>query len=172
MDDLSEATASQIAKGMRQFQRPGDLLVASIHWGGNWGYDIPLEQIVFAHRLIEEGVSIVHGHSSHHVKAIEVFKGRLILYGCGDFLTDYEGISGYEDFRGDLALMYLVELDSRGGQLVSLQLVPMHMRRFRLEHTSAADARSLCNLLNALGAPFGIHARLAGDNSMVLEWRP
>ena len=172
LDDLSEATASQIAKGMRQFQRPGDLLVASIHWGGNWGYDIPLEQIVFAHRLIEEGVSIVHGHSSHHVKAIEVFKGRLILYGCGDFLTDYEGISGYEDFRGDLALMYLVELDSRGGQLVSLQLVPMHMRRFRLEHTSAADARSLCNLLNALGAPFGIHARLAGDNSMVLEWRP
>ena len=172
LDDLSEATASQIAKGMRQFQRPGDLLVASIHWGGNWGYDIPLEQIVFAHRLIEEGVSIVHGHSSHHVKAIEVFKGRLILYGCGDFLTDYEGISGYEDFRGDLALMYLVELDSRGGQLVSLQLVPMHMRRFRLEHTSAADARSLCNFLNALGAPFGIHARLAGDNSMVLEWRP
>ena len=172
LDDLSEATASQIAKGMRQFQRPGDLLVASIHWGGNWGYDIPLEQIVFAHRLIEEGVSIVHGHSSHHVKAIEVFKGRLILYGCGDLLTDYEGISGYEDFRGDLALMYLVELDSRGGQLVSLQLVPMHMRRFRLEHTSAADARSLCNFLNALGAPFGIHARLAGDNSMVLEWRP
>src|SRR5438132_9209887 len=172
LDDLSEATASQIAKGMRQFQRPGDLLVASIHWGGNWGYDIPLEQIVFAHRLIEEGVSIVHGHSSHHVKAIEVFKGSLILYGCVDFLTDYEGISGYEDFRGDLALMYLVELDSRGGQLVSLQLVPMHMRRFRLEHTSAADARSLCNFLNALGAPFGIHTRLAGDNSMVLEWRP
>src|SRR5439155_10038652 len=172
LDDLSEATASGIAKGMRQFQRPGDLLVASIHWGGNWGYDIPLEQIVFAHRLIEEGVSIVHGHSSHHVKAIEGFKGRLILYGCGDFLTDYEGISGYEDFRVDLALRYLVELDSRGGQLVSLQLVPMHMRRFRLEHTSAADARSLCNLLNALGAPFGIHARLAGDNSMVLEWRP
>src|SRR6266536_723360 len=43
LDDLSEATASQIAKGMRQFQRPGDLLIASIHWGGNWGYDIPLE---------------------------------------------------------------------------------------------------------------------------------
>jgi len=69
--------------------------------------------------LIDEGVAVVHGHSSHHVKAIEVFKGRLILYGCGDFLTDYEGISGYEMFRGDLGLMYLVDLGLRNGQLVS-----------------------------------------------------
>jgi poly-gamma-glutamate capsule biosynthesis protein CapA/YwtB (metallophosphatase superfamily) len=39
------------------------------------------------------GVSIVHGHSSHHAKAIEVHDGRLILYGY-DFLNDYEGIAG------------------------------------------------------------------------------
>jgi poly-gamma-glutamate capsule biosynthesis protein CapA/YwtB (metallophosphatase superfamily) len=170
LDDLSEATASRIAKGMRQFQQPGDLLIASIHWGGNWGHDIPLEQIAFAHRLIEEGVSLVHGHSSHHVKAIEVFKGRLILYGCGDLLTDYEGISGYEDFRGDLALLYLVELDSRSGQLVSVQLLPMHMRRFRLEHVSVADARLLCDLLCHLGRQFGTKARLKENNSLTLEW--
>ena len=172
LDDLSETTASRIAAGMRQFQRPGDLLVASIHWGGNWGYDIPPAQIAFAHRLIEEGFSIVHGHSSHHVKAIEVFKGRLILYGCGDFLTDYEGISDYEDFRNDLALMYFVEIDSSSGHLLSARLVPTQMHRFRLERTSAADARQLCNLMNTLGAPFGTHACLEGDNSMILEWRP
>jgi len=172
LDDLSEATASRIAKGLRKFQRPGDLLVASIHWGSNWGYDIPPEQILFAHRLIEEGVAIVHGHSSHHVKAIEVFKGRLILYGCGDFLTDYEGISGYEMFRGDLALMYLIELDSHSGELLSARLVPMQMRRFRLERTSAADAGQLCDLLNALRAPFGTQVRRGEDNSLSLEWRP
>ena len=75
-------------------------MVASVHWGSNWGYDIPREQTVFAHRLIDEaGVDIIHGHSSHHVRAIEVYKDRLILYGCGDFLNDYEGISGYEEFR-------------------------------------------------------------------------
>jgi poly-gamma-glutamate capsule biosynthesis protein CapA/YwtB (metallophosphatase superfamily) len=171
LDDFSEATAVRIANRMRQFQQPGDLLVASIHWGGNWGYEIPAEQIAFAHHLVEEGVAIVHGHSSHHMKAIDVFKGRLILYGCGDFLTDYEGISSYEMFRGDLALMYLIELDSLSGQLVSARLVPMQMRRFRLERPSAADARQLCDLLNTLGTPFDTHARLDEDNSMILEWR-
>src|SRR5215470_4545915 len=129
---------------MLTHQQRGDLSVASIHWSSNWGYEIPHDQIVFAHRLIEEGVAIVHGHSSHHVKAIEVFKGRLILHGCGDFLTDYEGISGYEMFRGDLALMYLIELDSCTGELITARLVPMSMRRFRLERTSADDAEWLC----------------------------
>jgi poly-gamma-glutamate capsule biosynthesis protein CapA/YwtB (metallophosphatase superfamily) len=170
LDDLSDATAARIADQIRHHQQPGDLLIASIHWGSNWGYDIPRQQITFAHRLIEEGVALVHGHSSHHVKAIEVFKGRLILHGCGDFLTDYEGISGYERFRGDLALMYFVGLDSRTGQLVSARLVPMKMRRFRLERAPASDAESLSDLLNELGAPFGTRARLNKDKSIMLEW--
>jgi poly-gamma-glutamate synthesis protein (capsule biosynthesis protein) len=146
------------------------LVVASIHWGSNWGYEIPREQIAFAHRLIEEGVAIVHGHSSHHVKAIEVFKGRLILYGCGDFVTDYEGISGYEMFHGDLALMYLIEIDSRCGELIAARLVPMRMQRFRLERASGAEAEWLCNRLNEIGKPFKTVARLEKDSSLTLEW--
>jgi poly-gamma-glutamate capsule biosynthesis protein CapA/YwtB (metallophosphatase superfamily) len=170
LDDLSEATAARVADQMRAHQQPGDLIVASIHWGSNWGYEIPRDQIAFAHRLIEEGIAIVHGHSSHHVKAIEVFKGRLILYGCGDFITDYEGISGYEMFRGDLALMYLVDVDPQNGQLVSARLVALQMRRFRLERASAADAKWLCNLLNEFGERFGTGARLEADHSLMLEW--
>ena len=171
LDDLSETTATRVASQMRQSAsggQMGDVLVASIHWGSNWGYDIPPEQIAFAHRLIDEGVAIVHGHSSHHVKAIEVFKGRLILYGCGDFLTDYEGISGYETLRGDLGLMYLVDLDSRNGQLMSARLVPMQMRRFRLERAPAADSEWLSNLLNELGTA----VRLEKDRTLTLEWQP
>src|SRR5438132_3278625 len=170
LDDLSETTAARMCDQMRAHQQTGDLIIASIHWGSNWGYEIPRDQITFAHRLIEEGIAIVHGHSSHHVKAIEVFKGRLILYGCGDFLTDYEGISGYEMFRGDLALMYLIEIDSHNGELITARLVPMRMRQFRLERSSAADAEWLCKLLNKLGAQFSTGARLEKDNSLRLEW--
>jgi len=66
--------------------------------------------------------------------------------------------------------MYLIELDSRSGQLVSVQLVPMHMCRFRLEHVSAADARLLCDLLSHLGRRFGTKARLNENNTLTLEW--
>ena len=171
LDDLSQQTAARVCDEMRAYQQPGDLLIASIHWGGNWGYEIPREQIVFAHHLIEQGVAIVHGHSSHHVKTIEVFKGGLILYGCGDFITDYEGITGYETFRGDLALTYLVELDQKTGELISLRMLPMQMRRFRLQRGLLSDAKWICNLLNQLGARFGTRARLDEDGSLQLAWQ-
>jgi poly-gamma-glutamate capsule biosynthesis protein CapA/YwtB (metallophosphatase superfamily) len=171
LEDLSEETARRVASQIREAKRPGDVAVASIHWGGNWGYAIPDEQIRFAHRLVEEGVDIVHGHSSHHAKAVEVYRDRLILYGCGDFLDDYEGISGYEEFRDDLRLLYLVRVDPQQGRLVEARLVPVQARRFRLSRASEADAKWLRDLLNGLGAPFGTHVQLEGDNSMTLRWQ-
>ena len=169
LDDLSEETAARVCDEMRVHQKAGDLIIASIHWGSNWGYEIPQEQIMFAHHLIEEGVAIVHGHSSHHVKAIEVFQSRLILYGCGDFITDYEGISGYETFRGDLALVYLVDINPATGEFIAMRLVPMQMWRFRLQRASAADSKWLCNLLSELGGRFRTIARLEEDNSLTLQ---
>jgi poly-gamma-glutamate capsule biosynthesis protein CapA/YwtB (metallophosphatase superfamily) len=171
LEDLSEETALRVADGMLKATRPGDVIVASIHWGGNWGYHVPDEQINFAHRLIDEGVSIVHGHSSHHVKTIEVYRERLILYGCGDFLNDYEGIGGYEQFRGDLTLMCLVDVDPRQGRLLKARLVPMQVRRFRLNRASAEDSQYLCDLLNRLGAPFDTRAQLERDHSLTLRWQ-
>ena len=103
--------------------------------------------------------------------SIAGIKDRLILYGCGDFLTDYEGISGYESFRDDLALMYFVELESGSGRLVSTRLVPMKMRRFRLENASVADAKWLRALLNRQSAPFGTQVRLTHHEGLILNWR-
>jgi poly-gamma-glutamate capsule biosynthesis protein CapA/YwtB (metallophosphatase superfamily) len=171
LEDLSRNTARRVASRLRPAKRPGDVTVASIHWGGNWGYEIPNDQIDFAHCLVEEGVDIVHGHSSHHVKSIEVYQNRLILYGCGDFLNDYEGIGGYEPFRGDLTLMYRVQVDPQQERLEAVQLVPMQVRRFRLNRASKPDAEWLCGLLNSLGAPFSTQVRLEADNSMTLSWR-
>lgn len=171
LKDLSEDTACTVASQMRDFKRPGDVTIASIHWGGNWGHEIPHEQIRFAHLLIEGDVDIVHGHSSHHVKTIETYRERLILYGCGDFLNDYEGIGGNETFRSDLSLMYLVTLGPQDGRLLELQLVPMKVRHFRLNRAAARDAHWLCSLLNRLGAPSGTRVQMGDDNRMRLVWR-
>ena len=132
LPDLSVETAASVAEAARTASKPGDLLVASLHWGSNWGYDIPSAQRTFAHALVDGGFAVVHGHSSHHAKGIELYRGGLILYGCGDFINDYEGIAGYEEFRGDLAVMYLPEFEVTDHHLLSLETVPMQMRRFRL----------------------------------------
>lgn len=171
LPDFSAKTIQEIRDRIKQVRLPGDIVVASIHWGNNWGYAIPAEQQDFAHGLIDEaGVDVIHGHSSHHVKGIEVYKGKLILYGCGDFLNDYEGISGHETYRGDLTLMYFVSAEPHTGKLVSLSMVPMQIRHLRLNWTSDGDASWLKNILNREGKKLGTSVELAADNTLMLRW--
>ncbi len=148
LGDLSEQTAAEVISHIRAHSCPDDLVIFAVHWGGNWGYQIPDEQVRFAHALIDsDAVDVVYGHSSHHVRPLEVYRRKLILYGCGDFLNDYEGIPGYEDFRDDLTLMYFPRLDANTGDLVTLEMVPLQIRNFSLHRTSAADARWLRDTL-------------------------
>ena len=146
--DLTTECAAQLAEAARRLRRADDLLIASIHWGGNWGYTIDEHHRAFAHTLIDGGFDLVHGHSSHHPKGLDVYRRKLILYGCGDFINDYEGIAGFEEFRGDLSLMYLPRLASETGTLCSLRMVPMQMRRFRLQRPSATDISWLFEVLD------------------------
>ena len=169
--DLSERTVEGIAASVQAVRRHGDLLVASIHWGGNWGYEVPPEQIAFAHGLIERaGFDVIHGHSSHHPKAVEVYQGRPILYGCGDFLNDYEGIAGEEGFRPDLAVMYLPRLASPGGTLVEFPLEVFQIRRFRLQRVSRADTAWLQARLDRESRRFGTRVELREENTLAVVW--
>jgi poly-gamma-glutamate synthesis protein (capsule biosynthesis protein) len=172
LDELSEQAADGIARQVGAAKRAGDIVVVSIHWGGNWGYEVAPVQRTFAHRLIDTAaVDVVHGHSSHHPKPIEVYRGKLILYGCGDFLNDYEGISGYGNFRGDLTLMYFPTLETATGRLSSMILAPMQIRHFRLNRASAADAHWLRNRLNLEARKFGVSLSDQGDDTFRLEWK-
>ena len=170
--DLSQKTVSRIEAQVQKVKRHGDIVVASIHWGGNWGYDIPDEQRDFAHRLIDEaGVDVIHGHSSHHPKGIEVYNGRPIMYGCGDFLNDYEGISGHEKYRGDLVLIYLVTVQPSSGKVVRFEMVPFQIERFRLNRVSEEDARWLERMMNRECARYGGRVELSETNHLELARR-
>ena len=119
-------------------------MIVSIHWGGNWGYEVPDDQQGFARRLVDQGAAdVIHGHSSHHPKGIEVHRGKLILYGCGDLINDYEGIGGREEYRGNLSLLYFAGVRTSDGALLSLRMTPFEIRRFRLNNASKRDAEWL-----------------------------
>ena len=172
LPDLSERTASEVASQAKAYKRPGDVVVASIHWGGNWGYRISEDERSFARRLIDTGaIDVVHGHSSHHPKGLEVHGGKLILYGCGDFIDDYEGISGHEEYRDDLVLMYLAGVQADTGKLIHLTLVPFRIKNFRLNRSSKDDTLWLRDVLNREGRQFGTRVDLTQRGVLDLSWR-
>jgi poly-gamma-glutamate capsule biosynthesis protein CapA/YwtB (metallophosphatase superfamily) len=162
LHDLAAATAERVCRQIARLRQERDVTIVSLHWGPNWGYDIAEQQRTFAHALIEGGdVSVVHGHSSHHAKAIEIYRKRLILYGCGDFLNDYEGISGYEEYRDDLALMYFADIDPVDRDVAALDIVPLQIRNFRLRYASGADTDWVLQTLNRESRKFGASFALA-----------
>ncbi len=79
--------------------------------------------------LIDEGgVALVHGHSSHHRKWIEIYRGRLILYGA---------------VRSGRSFRCFTSQCCRSGTLESMTLVPLRMERFRLNRATAEETQWL-----------------------------
>ena len=171
VDSLSDRVVAEVAERVRAVKQQGDLVVASLHWGGNWGYAIPREQQRFAHGLIDHAaVDVVHGHSSHHPRGIEVYHQRPILYGCGDFLNDYEGIRGHEEFRGDLVLMYFVTLEPRSGSLLRLRMTPLQIRKFQLRQPLKSDRQWLAQTMARECRRFGADVKRGEAGRLELSW--
>lgn len=169
--DFSDDTIQRIRKKVQEVKQERDIVIVSIHWGSNWSYHVSQKEIDFAHQLTDEaGVDMIHGHSSHHVKGIEVYQDKLILYGCGDFLNDYEGIGGYEHYRSDLGLMYFAGIKPSTGKLVQFQMAPTQIKHFRVNRTSRDDALWLAHTLNREGRRFGTRVKLDEDNRLILFW--
>ncbi|SFD76104.1 CapA family protein [Streptomyces aidingensis] len=165
----SAQAADVLAHRIGQARRPGDLVVVSLHWGSNWGWEIPPDHVTFAHALIDGGADVVHGHSSHHPRPPEVYRGKLVLYGCGDLVNDYEGIAGYEEFRDDLRLCHLARLEPDTGRLAELRMVPLRARGLRLEHASGGETEWLRRTLTAAARPFGTHLSTDKDGNLALH---
>ena len=171
LPDLKEESAQQVAAHIARHRQPGDLVMVSLHWGGNWGVEVPQLQRRFAQRLIELGAAdLVHGHSSHHPRPLEVYRGKLILYGCGDLINDYEGIASQGPLDPSAVCLYFAQISRKTGELQQLEIVPMQLRRLRLRHASAAAQRSLLSLFEIEGRHFNTRLQAQADGSWLLRW--
>jgi hypothetical protein len=120
--------------------------IVSIHWGPNWALrgegpgDVAARRAL-AHRLVDDcGVDLVYGHSSHHVRGMEVHHGKLILFGTGDFINDYEGFENPGEERYNrLGAMYVVDIDPDSHKFQQLRVVPTFVNRLRLERFTPAS---------------------------------
>lgn len=118
-------------------RREADLVVVSLHWGGNWGSAVPDAHRGLAHALIREGVDIVYGHSPHVCRGVEIFEGRPILYSTGGFIDDY-AVSPVD--RNDRSFVFIIELSGASPHSIGLVPTLVHDCRARLAGSEQAPA--------------------------------
>ena len=134
---LQDKRAEYLFEQVRKTKEVVDMLIVSAHWGPNWGYEPPAEQIPFARALIDEGADVIFGHSGHIVRGIEIYKEKPILYCTGDFIDDY---AVDEIKRNDLSSIFVLETD--GFTPSRLLLYPTVIQQFqaRLAHNDERRA--------------------------------
>ena len=94
-----------------------------------------------------------------------------MLYSCGDLIDDYEGISGYEEYRDDLRLLYLATVDRTTGRLTALRMAPLQTHKLRLRPAGPADSAWLCRMFNRMGRRHGSRFALAPDGLLdLIPW--
>ncbi|MDX1745000.1 MAG: CapA family protein, partial [Halobacteriales archaeon] len=171
LPDLSDDSVDRIATIVGDHTAPNDIVILSIHWGGNWGYPVPEAHRRFARRVIDgAGIDVVHGHSSHHPLGIEVHRDRPIIYGCGDLITDYEGIGGHDSFRPHLGGVYEVTVDPSSRSLRRLDVIPTEVHRFQLRRPSEGDTAWLASVLDREGSDLGTGATLTDQGRIRVTW--
>ena len=152
LPDLEPATADAVCRLIRTFRQPDDLVVVSIHWGGNWPETVPETMRSFAQRLVRQaGVNLIHGHSSHWPMAVEQIDAALVLYGCGDVLNDYEGRADFLSRRADLGVVFVVDYDATTLELTGWNRLAIRRQGFCLRLVNPAETQLL-------------DARLRGDS--------
>lgn len=131
-----------IQRSLSQVHEAGTIRIVSIHWGPNWAHRSEREGEILArqklaHRLIDEcNVDLIYGHSSHHTRGLELYHGKLILYGAGDIINDYEGFQNPgEELYNTMGGIFVVDLRP-DGNLHQLRIIPTVMDQLRLERVT------------------------------------
>jgi poly-gamma-glutamate capsule biosynthesis protein CapA/YwtB (metallophosphatase superfamily) len=80
--------------------------------------------VAFAKAVIDAGADLVIGHGPQVLRAMAVYKGKLIVYSLGNFLT-------YERFNLDgpngLSVILKARIDASTGSFIDGELVPVKL---------------------------------------------
>jgi poly-gamma-glutamate capsule biosynthesis protein CapA/YwtB (metallophosphatase superfamily) len=148
------------------------LKIFSVHWGPNYSWRPADEIRDLAHFLIDEcGIDIIHGHSSHHVQGVEKYKGKLIIYGCGDFVDDY---AVNEEFRNDLSAVWQVRVTEEGEEILKvrqLRVIPTRIEKFVARRLGAEEGDNcfVRDKIKMLSQEMGTRSKVEGDGSLVVD---
>lgn len=103
---------------------PGVYVIAFPHWGKNYAWRTKA-QARTARELVDAGADLVIGHGAHQLQEIELYKGKWILYGLGNFVFHSPGRYDSKE-APPYSLVARLELEEKDGKFPrTLRLYPV-----------------------------------------------
>jgi poly-gamma-glutamate synthesis protein (capsule biosynthesis protein) len=139
-----------------------DILIVSLHWlSANTSF-LHRKAVDCAHQIINAGADIIVGHHSHVVKAIEIYKGKPILYSLGNLIFGLNHIDWWHNL--------IAKVTVHGGKIQELEVIPISGvgdQLFQPEPLMGKEARKVFDHLAHISAPFGTKIHLMNDRGVI-----
>jgi poly-gamma-glutamate synthesis protein (capsule biosynthesis protein) len=128
-------------------KKNSDIVVVSCHVGPHYRENPDAAYIKFAHKIIDLGADIYWGHSNHMPQGIEIYRNKIIMYDCGDFIDDYAINTHY---RNDLSFIFLMHFDDQANYntlnkknsllIKEIEIIPTKIHGFKTNIAMLNDA--------------------------------
>jgi poly-gamma-glutamate synthesis protein (capsule biosynthesis protein) len=153
---------AQYREELSALRKQVNVVVASHHWGLH--QEVLQYMTEIAHAAIDTGADVVIGHGPHFVLPVEIYKGKPIFYGMGNF-SFHTGHGGrkHGDWTG---LTARVTVEDRAVKRVTLKFVRHNDRNETLLRSPGEEPEALRDLVER-SAPFGTRITVEGDEAIV-----
>jgi gamma-polyglutamate biosynthesis protein CapA len=84
----AEGSSSPMLADVDRLSADADHIVVSLHWGEEYVGQPTQSGVELGHALVEAGADVVIGHHPHVTGPVERFRGGVIAYSLGNFVTD------------------------------------------------------------------------------------
>ena len=116
----AQFTKKTVRKDLASVKRNADVVVATFHWGKNYTRPISGDQERFGKLAIDAGADVVIGHHPHIPQAMEVYKGKPVIYSVGNFSFTTGNDWAYEAFAARLII--------QEKRIVRVEMVPLMVK--------------------------------------------
>lgn len=166
--DTGHEKVVSFVRDIIQSKRDGYFVVVSAHWGPNMVQKPSKKHVEFAHFLVDKGVDIFHGHSSHVFQPVEVYKNSVIFYDCGEAIDDY---AVDPTLRNDQSFLYQVKVEKGSIQRPVLKPIQIEIevgsgevsQKIQTNRLRGEDAKVVCRKMIEMSKNFGTEMNLKED---------
>jgi poly-gamma-glutamate synthesis protein (capsule biosynthesis protein) len=159
---INDFGSEKIKRDVQKIRDKVDIIIASLHWGPNKRQRPTKEFIDFAHKLIDAGVDIIHGHSAHIFQGIEIYKNKVIMYDTGDFVDDY---AVYPNLRNDQSFLFRIMVKKSGPQ--QIELIPVFIENMQVNKAEGQMAEEILRKMKGLCAEFDTQVKIIDGKGII-----
>jgi len=150
---VAPRNAAYIKEDIDKLRNRVDILLVSLHWGIEYCADLAPGQTEFAHSLIDQGADAVIGHHPHHIKGVEVYKGKPIIYSLGNFISDQADPANQEGF--------FIDMTYAGKNLKTMEAIPIKiLMKSRIVPLSGDEATALLAKIYKISTNLGTKCQI------------